>query len=47
MEEVEPTRIQTQEVDSASDEDNIESRFSEIVPGEERASVFGRIESSP
>lgn len=41
---MEPTRVETQKIDSTSDDEHIEGRFSEIVPNEERASGFWRLE---
>jgi len=44
---VEPTRIETQEIENASEDVRVECRFFKIVPSEEGASLFRRVEPSP
>jgi len=43
----EPTRIEAQEVENASEGVHVECRFFEIVPSEKGASLFGRVKPSP
>ena len=44
---VEPTRVKAQEIENTSEGVRVECRFFKIVPSEERASLFRRVEPSP
>ena len=44
---MEPTRVETQEVDSTGYNEHVEGGLSEIIPNEEGAGGFRRIKPSP